>query len=72
LFNPVRHFAHGIYGEPHYRPSELQSLGVFDIALTAELNCNGEQELIVTQRFYQFCLKQKIALEVEPVRIDPD
>ena len=47
-------------------------MGVFDIALTAELNCNGEQELIVTQRFYQFCLKQKIALEVEPVRIDPD
>jgi len=28
--------------------------------------------LIVSQRFYQHCLKHRIPLEVEPVRIDPD
>ncbi len=61
------------YGEPHYRQSDLQPLGIFDIAHTKEpLGGHRDPSLIVSQRFYQHCLKHKIPLEVRPVRIDPD
>ncbi len=61
------------YGEPHYRQSELQPLGIFDIAFTREPpGGNRDPSLIISQRFYQHCLKNKIPLEVRPVRIDPD
>lgn len=58
--------------EPHYRQSELEPLGLFDIARTFERTRNGSQEMIVSQRFYQYCLKHKIPLRVRPVRIDSD
>ena len=64
---------YGSYGEPHYRQLDLQPLGVFDIAFTREpLGGNRDPSLIVSQRFYQHCLNNKIPLEVRPVRIDPD
>lgn len=64
----------GQYGEFHYRQGDLQALGPFDIAFTAEPfgGAVPNPKLIISQRFYQHCLKHKIPLEVEPVRIDPD
>jgi hypothetical protein len=60
------------FGEPHYRSADLQPLNVFDIAHTLEpLGGRTDPSLIVSQRFYQHCLKNKIPLEVRPVRIDP-
>lgn len=59
------------YGEPHYRQSEMQAVGGTDIALTFE-QFGATPSLVISQRFYQFCLKNKIPLEVLPVRIDPD
>jgi hypothetical protein len=56
--------------EPHYRQSELESVGLFDIARTFERCHDGSQELIVSQRFYQHCLKHKVPLRVKPVRLD--
>jgi hypothetical protein len=58
-------------GEPHYRQHELLPLGRFDMARTFE-PLGSEPGLIVSQSFYQHCLKHKIPLEVRPVRIDPD
>jgi len=60
------------YVEPHYRQSELGTLGLFDIAQTFERSRTGSRLLIVSQRFYQHCLKHKIPLKVLPVRIDSD
>lgn len=61
------------YGEPHYRQSDLQCLGIFDVVHTKEpLGGQHDPSLIVSQRFYQHCLKNKIQLEVRPVRIDQD
>jgi hypothetical protein len=71
-FNPVRYLIHDSYGEPHYRNGDLQPFGVFDIAHTFEPLSSGEPGLMVSQRFYQHCLKSKIPLEVRPVRIDPN
>lgn len=58
--------------EVHYRRSDLAALGHFDIAATFENYMEPHPALIVSQRFYQHCLKNKIPLKVEPVRIDPD
>jgi hypothetical protein len=59
------------YGEPHYRQSDILPLGQVDIARTFE-PLGSEPGLIVSQSFYQHCLRSKIPLEVRPVRIDPD
>jgi len=58
-------------GEPHYRQSDLLPLGQFAIARTFE-PLGSEPGLIVSQSFYQHCLRSKIPLEARPVRIDPD
>ena len=71
-YDPPRFLVHDSHGEPHYRQGELQAVGAFDIAHTFERLKGGEPALIVSQRFYQHCLKQKIPLEVRPVRIDLD
>lgn len=60
------------YVEPHYRETELASLGLFDIANTFERSRGGSRLLIVSQRFYRHCLTHKIPLRVKPVRVDPD
>jgi hypothetical protein len=61
------------YVEPHYGQSEIRALGAFDIAHTWERGGRSESpELIISQRLYQYCLKNKIPLEVRPARIDPD
>ncbi len=57
-------------GEIHYRRSELARLLPFDIAQTFENFMEPHPALIVSQRFYQFCLRNKISLNVQPVRID--
>jgi len=57
--------------EPHYRESDIRELGAFDIAYTWENFRPGKPEFVISQRFYQHCLKHKIPLEVRPVRIDP-
>ena len=59
-------------GEIHYREADLKALGDFDIAYTFEHYMEHHRVLVISQRFYQHCLKHKIPLEVEPVRIDPD
>jgi hypothetical protein len=71
-WEPPRYVIAGSYGEPHYRQRELESLGAFDIAHTCELLAGGDPALVVSQRFYQYCLRNKIPLEVRPVRIDPE
>lgn len=57
--------------EPRYSGKDFAALGAFDVARTFE-HLYGVPELIVSQRFYQHCLRNKIPLEVLPVRIDPD
>jgi hypothetical protein len=57
--------------ELHYRRSDLAALGQFDVANTLE-KFRTPHPLVISQRFYQHCLQNKISLEVEPVRIDPD
>lgn len=59
-------------GEVHYRRSDLAAIGPFDIGRTFEKYMEPHEALVISQRFYQHCLKNKIPLEVEPVRIDPD
>jgi hypothetical protein len=56
-------------GEPHYRQNDLVLLGAFDIARTFE-PLGSEPGLILSQRFYQHCLSNKIPLEVRPARVD--
>jgi len=56
--------------EPHYQQSDLQSLGNFDMARTYE-QLGSEPGMIVSQRFYQTCLRHKIQLRCRPVRVDP-
>jgi hypothetical protein len=69
-WDPVRYVLRDQYGEPHYRQSELQPLGAFDIGRTFELLSGGDPHFIISQRFYQHCLKNRIPLEVRPARID--
>ena len=57
-------------GEVHYRRNDLAALGPFDIAATFENFMEPHPALVISQRLYQHCLKHKIKLEVEPVRID--
>jgi hypothetical protein len=59
-------------GEVHYRRSELTALGAFDIARTFENYMEPHPALVISQRLYQHCLKNKIKLDADPVRIDPD
>ena len=59
-------------GEPHYRQSDLEALGDFDVAHTLEPLGNKDPRLIISHRLYEVCVKNKIPLEVWPVRIDPD
>ncbi|HEV2394402.1 MAG TPA: hypothetical protein VG146_18790 [Verrucomicrobiae bacterium] len=56
----------------HYRQSDLVQMGPFDIARTLEHYMETHPALVISQRFYQHCLKNKIALNVDPVRIDPE
>lgn len=56
--------------ELHYRRSDLDAIGPFDLANTLE-KYRTSHPLVISQRFYQHCKKNKISLNVEPVRIDP-
>ena len=58
------------YGEPHYAQEDLDRIGAFDVARTFEAMQTGEPWLIVSQRFYHYCLENKISLELRPARID--
>ncbi len=57
--------------ELNYRQSDLAKAGHFDFALTFE-SFGKERWPVVSQRFYQFCVKQELKLDWIPVRIDPD
>ncbi len=59
-------------GEIHYRENDLKAQGEFDVARTLEKYMEPHPALVVSQRFYQHCLKNKIPLAVEPVRIDTE
>lgn len=66
------------YGQPelHYQRSDLEAFGSFDAAKTHE--CFGGprqkdgQALIVSNRFYQFCVDNNIECGWQPVRIDEE
>ncbi len=58
--------------EPHYRASELKPVGRFDVAQTLEPLGGPDRHLIVSQSFYQYCLRNKMPIRVRPVRIDPE
>jgi hypothetical protein len=54
--------------EYHYRASDLKDAPEFDLALACEY-----KEPIVSQRFYGFCIREKLAMNTwTPVRIDAD
>ena len=56
------------YGEPHYQRRDLAPLGEFDIARTFE-PLGSEPGMVVSQRFYQHCIKNKIPVQARPVRV---
>jgi hypothetical protein len=64
--------------ELHYRRNAISGLETFDLALTYESfgACfpvwSWYRELVASQRFYQFCVAQKLNMRWVPVRIDPD
>jgi hypothetical protein len=53
--------------EFHYRGSDLKAVAPFDFA-----RCLEYRDPVVTKRFYQFCVNQKLDMAWTPVRIDPD
>lgn len=59
-------------GEVHYRRSEIETLGPFDIARTFEKYMVPAPALVVSQRFHQYCLSNGIGLWADPVRLDPE
>ena len=59
-------------GEVHYRRGEIDTLGSFDIARTFENYVEPRPALVISQRFYQYCLANGIGLWVDPVRIDSE
>jgi hypothetical protein len=44
----------------------------FDVARTFENYMETHPALVISQRLYQHCLKNKISLNVDPVRIDQE
>lgn len=56
--------------ELHYRDSALSKGEPFDFALTFE-NIPEEQWPVVSQRFRQFCIREKLKTDWFPVRVDP-
>ena len=59
-------------GEPHYRRSDLERIGPFDIAETFEHLWIPQRSLVISQRLYRLFLDRAIPVIVQPVRIDPD
>jgi hypothetical protein len=60
--------------EYHYTRSSLQALGEFDAARVREgMGPHYRHHpLIVSRRFYQFCVQHKLKMDWIPVRIDPE
>jgi hypothetical protein len=59
--------------EYHYRQSDLANVEPFDIAFTHERIGNfGVQDLIVSHRFYRFCVANKLNVDWQRVHIDQD
>jgi len=56
--------------ELRYRESALRKVEPFDLALTFE-NIPEERWPVVSQRFRQFCVREKLKTDWFPVRIDP-
>ena len=59
-------------GEIHYRRRDLAGAGHFDVANTFENYMEPHPALVISQRLYQHCLKNGIAFEADPVRIDQE
>jgi len=59
-------------GEVHYRRSEVDGLGSFDIARTYEKFMGPEHGLVFSQRVYRYCLTNGIGVWAYPVRIDSE
>lgn len=74
------HRKDGQYSHPefHYRESDLEGLDQFDLARTAEPFGNRQgydpfdRPLIVSKRFYDFCVANNLKADWVPVRVDPD
>jgi hypothetical protein len=59
--------------EYRYRQSDLARVGSFDVAFTQErLGLWGVQKLIVSRRFYRFCVANKLNVDWQRVHIDQD
>ena len=56
--------------EFHYRRSELQPLGTFDVAQT--MHGGPSRSIVVSPRFYRFCREQGFRVGFKPVRIDEE
>lgn len=59
-------------GEVHYRRSDLEQCGPFDIAQTFENYMEPHPGFVISAHFYRCCLQNQIPINVEPVRIDPN
>lgn len=58
--------------ELHYDAADLEPVRPFDVAQTQERIGGGqERDLVVSQRFYQFCQAENLPVKWMPVRIDP-
>ena len=58
-------------GEPHYRRRDLADLAKFDVARTFE-RLGSDPALIISKRFYHYCIANKIPVVAQPVRITPN
>ncbi len=59
-------------GEAGYRRGEINELGPFDIARTFEKYMGPEPALVISQRFYRYCLANEIGVNVDPVHVDAE
>lgn len=60
--------------ELHYRAKDLKIVEPFDLALTYEQTGRGTRLFhghIASKQFYDFCQTHQLAMEWQPVRIDP-
>ncbi len=62
------------HAELHYRRADIDAVGPFDLALTHEmfggLPNQFDRLVVVSQRFYQACVKHRVKTGFIPVRID--
>lgn len=57
-------------GEVHYRRSDLTAIGPFDIGSTYENYLEPHPALVISKRFYQLLVSNRLQVQADPVRLD--